>query len=92
MPANDPRGSDGRDLRDRLLRAQEDAIATGVVPLSLRPVVRESWERAIRGSIDPDRALPAMDLEDDAFREYRARHALAPVMPVIRRLLVDGDR
>jgi hypothetical protein len=90
MPAHDPRGSDGRDLRDRLLRVQQDAIATGVVPLSLRPVVRESWERAIRGAIDPDRALPAMDVDDDAFREYRAGHALAPVMPVIRRLLVDG--
>ncbi|MBM7504401.1 GAF domain-containing protein [Agromyces aurantiacus] len=90
MPSEDPRGSEASDLRDRLLRAQEDALATGVVPLSLRPVVRESWERAIRGAIDPDRALPAIELDDGAFREYRATHALAPVMPVIRRLLVDG--
>ncbi|MCK8610450.1 GAF domain-containing protein [Agromyces sp. C10] len=89
-PGHDPRERDARDLRDRLLRAQEDAIATGVVPLSLRPVVRDSWERAIRGAIDPDRALPTIDLDDDAFRAYRAGHALAPVMPVIRRLLVEG--
>ena len=81
---------DLHDLRDRLLRAQESAIATGTVPLTLRPVVRESWERAIRGSIDPDRALPRIELDEDEFREYRAAHALAPVMPVIRRLLVDG--
>ncbi|WP_430646305.1 GAF domain-containing protein [Agromyces sp. GXS1127] len=89
MPNEVPRGDVGA-LRDRLLRAQQDAIATGVVPLSLRPVVRESWERAIRGAIDPDRALPRIELDEDEFRAYRAGHALAPVMPVIRRLLVDG--
>ncbi|WP_394551584.1 GAF domain-containing protein [Agromyces sp. MMS24-JH15] len=77
-------------LRDRLLLAQQEALATGVVPVSLRPVVRESWERAIRGSLDPDRVLPHLDLEDDAFREYRAAHELAGVLPVIRRLLTDG--
>lgn len=90
LPSDPARRSGSSDLRDRLLRAQEDALATGIVPLSLRPVVRESWERAIRGAIDPDRALPAIELDDGAFREYRASHALAPVMPVIRRLLVDG--
>ncbi|AWB95148.1 transcriptional regulator [Agromyces badenianii] len=78
------------ELRDQLLRAQQSAIATGTVPPVLRPVIRESWERAIRGSIDPDRALPSLELDEDAFREYRAAHALAPVLPVIRRLLVDG--
>ncbi|GAA1059756.1 GAF domain-containing protein [Agromyces bracchium] len=88
-PNEVPQGDPGA-LRDRLLRAQEDALATGVVPLSLRPVVRESWERAIRGAIDPDRALPRIELDEDEFRAYRASHALAPVMPVIRRLLVDG--
>ncbi|GAA1945054.1 GAF domain-containing protein [Agromyces allii] len=77
-------------LRDRLLHLQEDAIAAGSVSPVLRPVVRESWERAIRGAIDPDRALPRIDLDEGAFRDYRAAHALAPVMPVIRRLLVEG--
>ena len=85
-----PQGYDLHDLRERLLRAQETAIATGTVPPTLRPVVRESWERAIRGQIDPDHALPRLELDEDAFRQYRAAHALAPVMPVIRRLLVDG--
>jgi len=90
VPQQDPPGSGDRSLRDRLVRAQEDALATGIVPLSLRPVVRASWERAIRGAIDPDRALPRIELDEDEFRAYRASHALAPVMPVIRRLLVDG--
>ena len=90
VPERHPQRSDASSLRDRLLRAQQDAIETGEVPLTLRPVVRASWERAIRGAIDPDRALPRIDLDEDAFREYRASHALAPIMPVIRRLLVDG--
>lgn len=90
VPERHPQGGDASSLRDRLLRAQQDAIESGTVPLTLRPVVRASWERAIRGAIDPDRALPRIDLDDDEFREYRAAHALAPVMPVIRRLLVDG--
>ena len=85
-----PQDDDLHGLRDRLLRAQEAAIATGTVPPTLRPVVRESWERALRGQIDPDRTLPRIELDEEEFREYRAAHALAPVMPVIRRLLVDG--
>ncbi|GAA4376384.1 transcriptional regulator [Agromyces bauzanensis] len=89
-PERHPQWGDASSLRDRLLRAQQDAIETGEVPLSLRPVVRASWERAIRGAIDPDRALPRIELDEHEFREYRATHALTPVMPVIRRLLVDG--
>ncbi|HKH07555.1 MAG TPA: GAF domain-containing protein [Agromyces sp.] len=89
-PQHLPRQLDVSDLRERLLRAQESAIATGAVPLTLRPVVRESWERALRGAIDPDSALPLLDLDEGAFRDYRDSHALALVLPVIRRLLVDG--
>lgn len=86
----DPHEFDLHALRDRLLHAQETALATGTVPPTLRPVVRDSWERAIRGAIDPDRALPRLELDERTFEEYRASHALAPVLPVIRRLLVDG--
>jgi hypothetical protein len=80
MPRH-PQDYDLHALRDRLLHAQDAAIATGLVPPTLRPVVRESWERALRGAIDPDHALPRMELGEDAFLEYRASHALAPVMP-----------
>ncbi|WP_448809557.1 GAF domain-containing protein [Agromyces bauzanensis] len=90
VPERQPHGVDTSSLRDRLLRAQQDAIETGTVPLTLRPVVRASWERALRGAIDPDRTLPRIDLDEREFLEYRAGHALAPVLPVIRRLLVDG--
>lgn len=91
MPVpRDPQRSGSDALRDRLLAAQQTALTTGSVPLTLRPVVRASWERAINRSIDPDRALPTLDLDDDAFLAYREGHALASAMPVIRRLLVDG--
>ncbi|MGW9631411.1 GAF domain-containing protein [Agromyces sp. NPDC055520] len=80
----------GNDLRDALQRAQDDVITIGSTPFTLRPVVRDSWERALRGAIDPDRALPGLDLGEDAFHGYRARHALAPMMPIIRRLLIEG--
>ena len=39
-------------------------------------------------ALDEELGVPVLD--EDAFREYRAAHALAPVLPVIRRLLVDG--
>lgn len=86
IPASEPAAS----LRERLLGVQQQAIDTGTVPLSLRPVVRASWERAIRGAIDPDRALPRLELDEQEFRDYRDGHALAQVMPVVRRLLVNG--
>lgn len=64
VPEGHRQWGDESSLRDRLLRVQQDAIATGEVPLSLRPVVRASWERAIRGAIDPDRALPRIELDE----------------------------
>lgn len=87
-----PAGGDARpgSLRDRLLDAQQRALDTGSVPLSLRPLVRASWERAIRGAVDPDRALPRLEADEQEFLDYRAGHALAQVIPVVRRLLVDG--
>jgi len=89
VPQRPSLGFDADALRDRLLRAQDDALASGAVPPTLRPVVRASWERALRGAIDPAHALPSMEFDEDGFRAYRETHALAPVMPVIRRLLVD---
>ncbi|UOE44692.1 GAF domain-containing protein [Agromyces larvae] len=83
---------DAAALRDRLEAAQEalrSGGGAGDPRIALRPVVRDSWERAIRGALDPDRAMPRVDLADEEFREYRSQHALAPVLPVIRRLLAD---
>ena len=52
-------------------------------------MVRDSWRRSLGSGVDPDGSAPPVDLLDDDLLAYRAAHPLAPVMPVIRRLLVE---
>ena len=52
-------------------------------------MVRDSWRRSLGSGVDPDGGGPPVDLLDDDLLAYRAAHPLAPVMPVIRRLLVE---
>ena len=56
---------------------------------AVRSVVLDSWRRSLGSGVDPDGVLPPVDLLDDDLLAYRAAHPLAPVMPVIRRLLVE---
>jgi hypothetical protein len=75
----------------RGLRAAHEALVTraGTPPgVRVRPVVWDSWHRSLGSGIDPDGALPPVDLLDDDLVAYRTAHPLAAVMPVIRRLLV----
>jgi hypothetical protein len=67
---------------DRFVEGAPDA--SGV-----RPVVLESWRRSMTSGIDPDRNLPPVDLIDDDLAAYRDAHPLAPLMPLVRRLLVE---
>lgn len=56
-----------------------------------RPIL-ESWERARRRRLDPDRVEASVELDGDALDAYRLEHPLALALPVIRRLLVrDAD-
>lgn len=56
-----------------------------------RPIL-ESWERARRRRLDPDRVEASLDLAGDELADYRLAHPLALALPVIRRLLVrDAD-
>jgi transcriptional regulator of acetoin/glycerol metabolism len=58
----------------------------------IRSLVRESWERAEKSRLDPDRLLSPLQFESDELGDYRQGHPLASVMPVIRKLLVqDAD-
>ena len=52
-------------------------------------MVRDSWRRSLGSGVDPDGGTPPVDLLDDELLAYREAHPLAPVMPVIRRLLVE---
>ncbi|WP_241037966.1 phytochrome sensor protein [Blastococcus litoris] len=86
-----PAGRPGPD-HDRRLRAAHERLVTGTAPAddSVRRVVRESWDRSLGSGVDPDGAQPPpVDLVDDELIAYREAHPLAPVMPVIRRLLVE---
>lgn len=60
----------------------------------MRDVVRDSWQRAALVNLNPDRLLAPLEFESAELREYRNAHPLAPMMPVIRKLLVndaEGD-
>jgi hypothetical protein len=81
----------------RQLRAAHERLVTGAEPGDdvVRSVVRESWRRSLGSGVDPDGLAPPVDLLDDELLAYREAHPLAPVMPVIRRLLVqdaEADR
>src|SRR5688572_30928427 len=76
----------------RRLRAAHEALVTHsgpAVPGQVRAVVWDSWRRSLAGGVDPDGNAPPVDLLDDELLAYRAAHPLAPVLPVIRRLLVE---
>jgi hypothetical protein len=75
----------------RRLRAAHERLVTGsdVPDDAVRTVVRDSWRRSLGSGVDPDGIAPPVDLLDDDLLSYRAAHPLAPVLPVIRRLLVE---
>ena len=76
----------------RRLRAAHEALVTRsgpAAPGQVRAVVWDSWRRSLAGGVDPDGNAPPVDLLDDELLAYRAAHPLAPVLPVIRRLLVE---
>jgi transcriptional regulator of acetoin/glycerol metabolism len=82
----------------RRLRAAHERLVTGT-PFppddAVRSVVQDSWRRSLSCGVDPDGGTPPVELVDDDLLAYREAHPLAPVMPVIRRLLVqdaEADR
>ncbi|SHG65099.1 GAF domain-containing protein [Geodermatophilus nigrescens] len=75
----------------RLRAAHETLVTRGSPPprSAVREVVWDSWRRSLGSGVDPDGQHPPVDLLDDDLAAYRAAHPLAPVLPVIRRLLVE---
>jgi hypothetical protein len=64
------------------------ALPDGSARRGPRRVVSESWERARSNALDPERVLPDLEVAEDALGDFRLAHPLAPVLPVIRKLLV----
>ncbi len=93
LPDGRPSASHTRRLR----AAHERLVADfGLVPgcgsptdPAVRSVVADSWRRSLGSGVQPDGQAPPVELVDDDLLAYRAAHPLAPVMPVIRRLLVQ---
>jgi hypothetical protein len=80
-----------RAAHEALVTAAGPAVAAAVLPGrdQVRAVVWDSWRRSLVSGVDPDRGAPPVELLDDDLLAYREAHPLAPVMPVIRRLLVE---
>ena len=91
--------SDAREFDDSLARQREmhraheafltlgpdlDRMGDGV-----RPVVLESWQRALSLGVDPEGALAPVELQTQDLELLRASHPLNSVIHVIRRLLSD---
>lgn len=86
-----PDGAPTPGLTRRLRAAHETLVTRGAPPPrpGVRSVVWDSWRRSLGSGVDPDGQAPPVDLLDDDLDAYRAAHPLAPVLPVIRRLLVE---
>ena len=73
----------------RLSVAHERFLSTGRALTAVRPLVAESWQRCVRSGLDPQRVIAPVELTDSDLDDWREAHPLAPVMPVVRRLLAD---
>jgi len=71
---------------ERLDHAFDDA--TPEIP-GLRSLIRESWQRSARFKANPDNAAAPLAFDWDELEDYRRRHPLAAIMPVINKLLVQ---
>jgi hypothetical protein len=79
-------GSTVRAAHELFVAGAVDARYLEATPL--RRVVAESWQRSMAGGVDPDSGGSAAEIAP-TLDQVRARHPLAPALPVIRRLLVD---
>ena len=82
-------GEDAHALGRTLAAARDRFVETGRAGTHVRPLVAKSWRRCLSTGLDPERTAAPVELLDDKLDDWRDAHPLAPVMPVIRRLLLD---
>ncbi|WP_033263452.1 helix-turn-helix domain-containing protein [Amycolatopsis vancoresmycina] len=74
----------------RLLAHVRAAVLAGVPgPRSPRSVVSASWDRSLAAHVDPDAGEAPFVYDGDALAALREAHPLAPVLPVLRQMLVS---
>jgi len=76
--------------RARVLAQVHDAVLSGATSADgPRELVSASWRRSLDAHVDPDRARPAVVLDTDELDDVRSSHPLSPVLPLLRRTLLD---
>lgn len=85
-----PAGSDPALLSSEVRRAHE-AFLCGEQPGPVRRVVLDSWRRSRRCGVDPERPAAPVALTAADLAGHRRDHALAPLLPIARRLILDGS-
>ncbi len=74
----------------RLLEHVREAVLQGVPgPRSPRSVVSDSWNRSLAALVDPDEGEAPFVYSSADLSSLREAHPLAPVLPVLRQMLVS---
>lgn len=82
---------DVRLVAVQLWQAHEQFALSHTVPSSVRSVVAGSWERCAAAGTNSDGSrLPPVRLVPSELEEYRSRHPLAALLPMIRELLGEA--
>ncbi|MEU5362137.1 GAF domain-containing protein [Streptomyces sp. NPDC005925] len=72
-----------------LSEVRSAALSGRPTPLPPRPVIGQSWERVLRGGLDPDHPCRVAPLGADEVRRRRETSPLRHVLPVLREGLVS---
>lgn len=78
-----------RLLTDPLLLTDPERGARIAAQSGVRTVVVDSWLRARRRTLDPDRMPDLLALTEAELTEVRATHPICQVLPVVQRLLLE---
>lgn len=74
----------------RLMSEVREATLTGGrARIAPRPVIEQSWDRVLRGGVDPDRDLRPVPLSGEEVGRRREESPLRQVLPVLRQALVS---
>ena len=74
----------------RLLEHVRAAVLSGVPgPRPPRSVISASWDRSLAAHVDPDEGEAPFVYDADDLAALREAHPLAPVLPVLRQMLVS---
>lgn len=85
--------SESAPASSKIRRAYEDFLS-GITPPadSVRTVVRESWARSVKRGVNPVETAPEEtdpSMMSGSFSEYRERHPITAVRPLVQSLMLD---